>query len=388
MANIWEHPSVVAAEALSHLEDALILAPLCAMDKTSEFTTRSNGWKVGDSVSFRTNGEYEVKDFTTTIDVQDIANSSRNLTIEKHLDVSVEVTARELALDLDSFSDQVLKDAMYRLAAKVDGYLGEKILQGAGLYLAGTGALFGSAADVSQARKTAILQQLNSNRYCVLDRDLEATLLGSTWYNQDQTRGADGTDTLKTGRMGPLMGMDLYASDSFPTNSTAFSAGTMVCLTNNSSGTKNLIGDTALTVDGQTASRVVEAGDRVYVAGVRRPLKVKTAIADTTSTTSVELVDPITEIIPDNAAVTVIGSGKDHIYHGAIFDSKSLGVAFPMLDLPESETAATISNGGIGIRMVKAYNITTKKTTLSLDLLCGAFALDPRRITLLGEQTT
>ena len=60
MANIWEHPSIIAAEALRHLEDALVIGPLCAKDKTSEFTNKSNGWKVGDTVSFRTHGEYAV----------------------------------------------------------------------------------------------------------------------------------------------------------------------------------------------------------------------------------------------------------------------------------------------------------------------------------------
>lgn len=388
MANIWEHPSVIAAEALTHLEDALVIAPLCAKDKTSEFTNKSNGWKVGDTVSFRTNGEYVVDEFSSTIDVQDIGNSSRSLAIEKHYDVSVEITAREMSLDLDSFSDQVIRPAAYKLAEQVDTYLGTKILEGAGLYLAGTGALLATAADIAQARKAAILQQLSTDRFCLLDLDLEAVLLGQTWFNQSQTRGVDGENTLRTGQMGRVMGMDWYSSIAFPTNASAFSAGSMVCTTNNTTGTKNLIGDELLTVDNQTASKVVEVGDRLIIAGVRRPLVVKTAIADTSATTSVALVDPITEIIPDNAAVTVVGSTKDHVYHGAIFDDRSLAIAFPMLDNPESETAATMSNNGISIRMVKAYNITTKKTTLSLDLLCGAFALDPRRITLLGEQTT
>ncbi|MGW8179103.1 MAG: hypothetical protein ACWGQW_10110, partial [bacterium] len=104
MANIWEHPSIIASEALMHLEDALVTTKMCAMDRTSEFTTRSNGWKRGDTVSFRTHGDYEAKEFSTQIDVQDISTSSRSMTIEKHLDISVEVTSREEALDLDSFS--------------------------------------------------------------------------------------------------------------------------------------------------------------------------------------------------------------------------------------------------------------------------------------------
>lgn len=383
MANIWEHPKKIAAEALIHLEDALVIAPLCAKDKTSEFTTRANGWKVGDTVSFRTHGEYEVTDFTTSISPQDITTSSRSLTIEHHYDISVQITAREASLDLDSFSDQVLRPASYKLAEKVDTYLGTKITQAAGLYV--SDSLFTSAADLALARKAAIYQQLSMNRFCLVDSTSEAVLLGQTWFNQAQTRGKEGTDTLRSGDMGHVMGMDFSASLAFPTNEAGHTCGTMVCVTNNDSGTKNIIGDTSLIVDTQTASQTLTAGDRLQIAGVRRPLIVKTAIADTTSTTEIELVDPITEIIPDNAAVTVVGSGQTIVYHGSIFDDKSLAVAFPLLDLPEDRVAATMSNNGVSIRVVKGYDLTTKVTTMSLDLLVGSFMLDPRHTTLLAE---
>lgn len=384
MANIWEHPSIIAAEALTHLEDALVIAKMCAMDRTAEYNTRSNGWKRGDTVSFRTHGDYTVKDFVTAIDVQSIRSSSRSMTIEKHLDVSVEVTAREESLDLDSFSDQVIRPASYRLAEDVDTYIGSKILQGAGLYFSSD--LFADAADIALARKYATLQQLAMSRFCVCNLDLEAKLLGQTWFNQSQTRGAAGEKSLATGQMGTVMGMDWYSAISFPT--AQITTGTMVCQTNNTTGTKNLIGDTSLTVDTQTALKVLIAGDRLAIAGVRRPLVVKTAIADTSATTTVELVDPITEIIPDNAAVTVIGNGKVIDLLGAIFDSRSLAVAFPMLDSPADRVVGTASNNGISIRIVKGYDLTSKKTTMSMDLLCGAFAFDQRRITLLGDSTT
>ena len=381
MANIWEHPSIIAAEALRHLEDALVIGPLCARDTTSEFTNRANGWKVGDTVSFRTHGEYEVTDFAGSITPQDITTSSRPLTIEKHYDISVEVTAREMSLDLDSFSDQVIRPATYKLAETVDSYLGSKILEAAGLYVSTN--LFGDAADIAQARKTAILQQLSMNRFCLVDLDTEAQLLGQTWFNQSQTRGAEGERTLATGDMGYVMGMNFYSSIAFPTNTVPHTAGQGTGSTDNSGGA-NKISHTTLKCTALTDQ--INAGDRISIAGVRRPLKVKTTAS--AGATSIELVDPITEIIPDGAAITVVGSGKDLIYHGAIFDDRSLAVAFPMLDLPEDKVAATASNNGISIRVVKGYDIQTKKTTMSLDLLCGAFMLDPRRTTLLAEGTT
>lgn len=381
MGNIWDHPSKIAMEALTHMEDALIMAPMCAKDKTSEFTEKANGWKVGDTVSFRTHGEYDVDEFAGNINIQNITSSTRPMLIEKHLDVSVEVTSREAALDLDSFAEQVIIPATYKLAEKVDTYVGTKLKDAQGLYL--SSGLYGNAADIANLRKAATLQQLAMNRFSLVDLDSEATLLGQTWFNQSQTRGDAGVNTLQSGIMGRVMGMDWASSIAFPTDS--FDSGTMVCVTNNDGGLKNVIGDTILVVDTQTATKTLKAGDRITIAGVRRPLVVKTAIVDTSAATEVELAHPITEVIPDNAAVTTLGNGANITLHGAVMDDRSLAVAFPMLDLPEDKVAATASNNGVSIRIVKGYDINTKKTTMSLDLLCGAFCLDPRRITLAGE---
>ena len=385
MANVWQHPNKIAQEALIHLEDALVIAPLCARDLTAEFTNRANGWKVGDTVSFRTHGEYTVNEFSGTITPQSIRTSTRPLEIEKHFDISVQLGSRELALDLDDLSAQVLRPAMYSLAEKCDIYLGTKILQSAGLYASDD--LLGSAADIALARKAAILQQLSQNRYNLFYLDLEAKLLGQTWFNQSQTRGSDGESTLRNGTMGRVMGMDWFSSLAFPTNIVGHACGAGTALTNNGSGgnTNNQIGATSLTIDGGSAG-LFNAGDRLAIAGARRPVIVKTTtLALNTPVTTVELVDPITEVIADNAAVTVVGSGHTVTYHGAIFDDKAIGVAFPMLDLPASETAGMASSNGINVRIVRAYDISTKVTTLSMDFLCGAFMIDPRHATLLAE---
>lgn len=379
MANIWEHPSVIAAEALRHMEDALVIGPLCAQDITSEFTNTSNGWKRGDTISFRTHGEYQVTEFSGAIVPQDIMTSSRPMEIEKHFDISIEVTAREAALDLDSFSDQVLRNSVYKMAESVDTYLGSKILGAAGLYVSGT--LLADAGDIAQARKAAILQQLSMNRFCLVDLDTEADLLGQTWFNQSQTRGSEGESTLRNASMGHIMGMDFNSSIAFPTNAVPHACGTGTAATNNAAGANNKIGDKTLVVTATSA--VIEAGDRIAIAGVRRPLKVDVQAAG--GVLAIDLVDPITEIIPDTAAVTVVGSGLDLTYHGAIFDDKSLAVAFPMLDLPEDKVAATASNNGVSVRIVKGYGTSNKKTTMSIDMLCGAFMLDPRRTTLLAD---
>jgi hypothetical protein len=388
MSNIWEHPNVIAQEALTHLEDSLIIGALCAKDVTSDFNQKSNGYKVGSTVTYKTHGEYTAKEFTGAIEPQEIASSTRPLVIEKLFDISVEVTATEAAMDLDSFSEQVIKPSMFSLGSKADVYLGSKLLQAQGLYV--SNSLFTTAADIALARKAAILQQLSMNRFALLDLDLEADLLGQTWFNQSQTRGQEGLTTLQQAQMGRVMGMDLSASLNFPTNSSAHACGAGTAVTNGGTAVNgifpnNKIGAETLTIDGGSAG-LFNAGDRLHIAGVKRPVIVKTTtLALNTPVTTVALEQPISEVIPDNAAVTVIGSGQSITYHGAIFDDKTLAVAFPILDLPGDKVCAVASNNGVSVRIVRGYDMVHKVDTLSMDFLVGAFMLDTRRTTLLAD---
>ncbi len=379
MANTWSQPDIIAAEALSILMDQLVITKMASRDKTADFMQRPNGYAVGDTVRIKTRPAYEAKEFSSTISVQDIRSSTRSMSIEKLFDVSVNITAREKTLDLDSFTDDVIRPAVTVLGEAAETYVASKLLQANGLYA--SNALLESAADVAQARKAATIQQLNqSGRFAIVDDTLEATLLGQTWFNQSQTRGDPGISTLQSGNMGRVMGIDWNSSLYFPT--TAHTAGDFIGVTNGGSGTNNLIGATTLTVTASSAGGAVVAGDRIQVAGVRRPLVVRTGVSPVT--TAIALVDPITEIIPDGAAITVVGASQAMTFRGAIFDSAALGVAMPMLDSPSDKPSYSVSYDGFSIRVVQGYDMTTKSETLSLDFLIGAAAYDPRRITLLG----
>ena len=381
MANAWEEVDLIAAEALMHLEDGLVIARSVARDKTSDFMTRPNGYTVGDTVRIKTRPEYTVNEFTDggNITVQDIRESTRQMVIEKHYDVSVQVSAKEKALDLESFSEQVIQPAAYKLAEFCDTYVGTKILNARGEYA--SDALFGAQSDMAQARRAATLQQLDpSTRMCLVDLDLEATLLGTNYFATWAQRGDSGMTVFDSAQMGVAMGMSFMSSINFPTYTHTRSSGTTQ--TDNGGGANNLVGGTTLTVDAITGG--FNAGDRIQIAGVRRPMIV--ASGGAALATTIVLQDPIDEIIPDNAAVTVIAAGQAITgAHGAIFDQQALAVAMPMLDPPSDKPSAIVSNNGYSVRVVQGYDMQTKRDTLSLDLLIGAEAYDARRITLLTE---
>jgi hypothetical protein len=255
-------------------------------------------------------------------------------------------------------------------------------MNGMGLYVSDT--LMETAADMALARKAANIQGLGPNRFALVDSSLEAVMLGKDFFNQAQIRGSRGENTLATGIMGQVMGVGWYSSLNFATPAAAFTPGTAAGTTDNTVATDNLIGNTVLITDALGAG-ILKVGDHLQIAGVKRPLIVKTAVPDTTLTTSIDLVDPINEIIPDGAAVTVIGTTHNYTKQGAIFDGQSLAIAMPILDAPEDKWSTSVNVNGISLRIVKGYTMSTKTTTLSIDCLVGAFALDPRKITLLAS---
>ena len=380
MANAWENPTMIAAEALMHLEDSLVITNLAATDKTADFLVRPNGYAIGETVKIKTRPEYAVNEFGGSIVKQDIRESTRSMTIEKHLDVSVGVTSREKAMSMDDFSSQVIQPAIYALAEKCDEYVGTKLLLAAGLYT--SDAVFGTQADMAQARKSATLQQLNTDRICLVDLDLQATLLSATYFSTWAQRGDSGAAVLNQGAMGRAMGMNFYSSLNFPVSNLS-TVGTGVGVTKTApTGTENQIGVSVLTLNA-AATGTFNDGDRIYVAGLRRPLIVDGTQA---TPTAINLVDPITEVVPVTAAVTVIGVGKtDLAARGVIMDKSCIGYAMPMLDAPSDKPSSVLSSNGYSIRVVQGYDMTTKSETLSLDLLIGAQAYDPRRMTLLRE---
>jgi len=383
---------MVAAEALAHLQDALVIKNLCATDVSAEYNIRPNGYQIGDTIQFKVDPVFEAKEFDPDVGVvaQPIRSSNRPLTIEKHFDVSVNVGAKEKALEFEGFSNSVIAPGSYAIAESIDKYLAGKVYEAQGAYVSDD--LFGSTsedggADIALARAEAIKQQLGQNRFCLMNLDLEAALLGQAWFTGAASRTTD--TALTSGIMGRTMGMDFFSSINWQDSTVTHGEGVAVTeKTADLTTTQNMVGTSAILMDSIT-TEIVE-GDRLKIAGVRRPVIAAATVAAAADSASVALrtvpiVNPITEIIPAEAAVTTVASGDTVTYKGAMFDSQSLGVAMPMLDAPETGLSSVVSSNGVSIRVVADYDSKFKQSKLSMDCLIGGFALDSRKITLLGH---
>ena len=379
MANKFLTVSQIANESLSVLEDSLVAGNLLYRDKTADFGLSKNGYKVGDTVRVRQGTEFAVKEFAGTIEKQDVRQSERDLTIERHMDISVGVGSREMALDLDNFSTEIIQPAMVSIAEEIDTYLLTKIAQASSLYASDD--LFSTVADMANANKVANEAQIpKAGRIGLVNSELEAKLLGSDYFHRADIRDGESLQALRDARMGRVMGTDWVASVNMPDLQHANSSGT--ASTDNAGGVNNLIGMKVLTVSGLVGGFTM--GDRIRIAGAKRPLIV--AVDATAGATEIMLADPITELLADTSAVTVEGgNGETLDYQGVILNPNAMAFATPPLELPQSAEAMVMNANGFSIRVVRDYDVSTKSTTLSFDLLIGAIAYDPRLAMLLAE---
>lgn len=115
MANTFIQPSVVAKMALANLYSTSVMLPLVHRDYSDEFVQGA-----GDTITIRKPTTFTAQDFTTSIVIQNITESSVPVVMNYHKDISISIGAKEAALDLKDFQEQVISPAMEAHAQAVD----------------------------------------------------------------------------------------------------------------------------------------------------------------------------------------------------------------------------------------------------------------------------
>lgn len=201
MANTFLTPDIIAREALMVLRNNAVMANLVHRDYSSEFVSG-----VGDTVTIRKPAKFDAKEYSGAIEVQDANESGIPVTMDKHLDVSFAVTSKQLTMDIEDFSKQLLVPAMQAFADKVDGYL-------LGLESDITNRVPATGVmqnDIVDARKylTAAAAPLTERRF-VYGSDMEADLLKTDLFISADKVGDEGT-ALREASLGRKFGMDFY----------------------------------------------------------------------------------------------------------------------------------------------------------------------------------
>ncbi len=287
MANTLLKPKIIAKEALMVLRNNAVMAGLVHRDYASEFVAG-----VGDTITIRKPATFEAKEFTTSITVQDATEQSVDVKMDKHLDVSFAVTAKELTLDIADFSAQFLVPAMQAFRDKIDAYIIAEAAKSTKTVDHASGAI--APADIIAARKL-----LNDNAVPLSDRrfvvgtQAEADLLGNELFVSAEKVGT--TEALREASLGRKFGFDIYVDQNI--------------------------------AEGEEDTKLL-AFHKNGIAFVTRPLALPQGNAE----------------------------------------------------------SAIVSYDGFSLRVVRGYDLTTKKDTISIDMLCGVKLLDERLVAVISDK--
>lgn len=204
MANTFLTPDIIAREALMQLRNNAVMAQLVHRDYSSEFAGA-----VGDTITIKKPASFVAKEFSDEIELQDATEGSIDVKLDKFLDVSFAVTAKEMTLDIEDFSQQLLIPAMQAFADKIDKYL---LGLASGVtnrvsYTIGSGTARDTIVD---ARKFLTDNAVPlTNRNFVFGGNMEADLLKTDLFTSAEKVGDEGT-ALREASLGRKFGLDMY----------------------------------------------------------------------------------------------------------------------------------------------------------------------------------
>lgn len=202
MANTILTPDIIAREALMVLRNNAVMAKLVHRDYSNDFVGA-----VGDTITIRKPASFVANEFDGNISVQDATETGVEVKMDKHLDVSFAVSAKQMTMEIADFSAQLLVPAMQAFADKVDKYLIALESEVTNRVPHADGVI--APADLIAARKflTENAAPMADRRF-VVGATAEADLLTNELFVSAEKVGD--TAALKEASLGRKFGMDIY----------------------------------------------------------------------------------------------------------------------------------------------------------------------------------
>jgi len=210
MANTFLTVNEIAKESVMRLQNNLVMAKLVHTDYSNEFSTK------GQTISIRKPSSFVANDFTGTTSTQNISESNVLVTLDSIADVTVEVSSKEMSLNIEDFGVQILDGAMQAIAQKIDSRL-------AGLYneipyyhgIAGTTP--DGLDDFSGVAKRMNINKVPfSNRSLVIDPEAQAKMSVLDAIVNAEKSGS--TQALREANIGKILGFDTYLDQNIYTH--------------------------------------------------------------------------------------------------------------------------------------------------------------------------
>ncbi|MBO5214161.1 MAG: P22 coat protein [Clostridia bacterium] len=350
--NSFLNTKTIAREALPILESNLVFPALIHTDFSEEFS------KQGDTIQVRKPPIYNATEFNGEIEIQDIDEGNVLVKLDKIADVSVELTAKEMALNAEDFTKQVIEPAMVALAEKINAD-GLQLYKDIPNYYGEVGVAPSSLSDLAAGAK-----MLNDQKAPLVGRsgvwNTEAIANFQVLPALVNAEKSGSTDSLREGSIGRVFGIDHYFSQQVPYHESG-TASNMIVASGTKDGTTIFdIGSFATLVKGD----ILQINDRNFL------------VVEGGTTASGEL-----KVIL-SPAVTEDDWGRDAKVLGnhtanLMFHKSAFGFVTRPLEAARGADSYVTSYNGLSVRVTMDYNIATKKQTLSIDTLYGFKTLYP-----------
>ena len=367
MANSFLTPDMIAREALLLLSNNTIAANLVHRDREQEFT----GMKIGDTVTIRRRANFKVEEFETEINVQSINESGVPLKLEKHFDISVPLTSKDLTLELEDFSAQIVAPAMISIAEAVDNYIYSLGTQVPTLVTRANSEL--ALRDVARVDSQLLTQKVAmAGRSALVSPSMKVDLMSLDPFHRADARGDEGT-ALREASMGRVMGLDWYGVQGVKEHTAGTAAATGMAVDGSVAA-----GGTTIALKGATGTQTLVKGDILTIAGSGQHVVTEDATAVSGVFSAVKVYPAMRADVADDAAVTRAASHEVNVAG----DLRGISLAVVPLALPmESGRGAIMSWNGLSVRVVTGYDQKHKTDIISFDLLCGGRVTQPELLT-------
>lgn len=365
MANTILTPQIIANEALMALQANLVMADLVHRDYSREFA------KVGDTITIRKPAKFISKNFTGTTSAQDITEGSTTVALDRYRDITVDVSSKEMTLNIRDFSEQVITPAMQAHANAIDADLLAVAVSKAGKTVPATAnptnlkdiADLAKALDTNKApqqNRRLVLHPTHKYAYALTDN------LSKVSYSGDN-------QTLRDALIGRVYTLDTYMDQNAP-DTTAATAGTATDYKVTATA-----GATAVKLTNVTgATGTVKAGDGFIVDGY-----IYHFTADATAASGT--VDSVAIDQPIHKELNAVDAMLIKKPHSVAFHRNGLALVTRDLELPMGAANAAIASAdGLSVRVVYGYDMTHKVDTISFDILYGVKDLDDNLIVALA----
>ncbi len=371
MANTFITTKMIANRALPHLIEKIQMLGLVQNGVYNEALTH----KAGDTIQIRKPTRGVTVDGSGDISgsMQDLKDTSVDLTLDNQRTYPVEVTSKQMLLNVDDFDRQVITPAVSKIAEDINATL-------LGLYIdipnfAGASGTTPATLEVIAESRKILQENLapKNNRSFVFDSAAEAKLLQLDSLVEVDKSGS--TSSLRDAIIGRVYDLTMVSDTMVPTHTAGgYTALGDVTITGGAAGATSI----TMTSAGGSSTAALKKGDLFSIDDYQFVVT-----ADTAAAVSGVVTVAISPALPNaygdftSADITFPDVTAGGHVANLMFQKDAFALAMaPLPDVPGAD-GVTISYGGFSIRVVSDYSFATDKSMWRFDVLYGAVTTMP-----------